>query len=58
MGGKRSIIEKTAESLGLIKKLDRFKGKDLSGLENALPKLDELESFHAIPIQRKREAQF
>ena len=41
MGDKRTFIEKTAESLGLIKKLDRFKGKDLSGLEEALPKLDE-----------------
>lgn len=41
MADKRSFIEKTAESIGLIKKLDRFKGKDLSGLEDALPKLTE-----------------
>ncbi len=41
MGNKRTIIEKTAESLGLIKKLDRFKGKDLSELQEEVSPMTE-----------------
>ncbi|MBL4752501.1 MAG: molybdopterin-dependent oxidoreductase [Flavobacteriales bacterium] len=41
MGKKRTLIEKTAESLGLIKKLDRFKGVDLSAAREAITPMNE-----------------
>jgi len=41
MGKNRTFIEKTAESLGLIKKLDNFKGVDLSEAAEAITPMTE-----------------
>ena len=53
MGTKRTIIEKTAESLGLIKKLNRFKGKDLSAIQEEVSPMTEPHELSYYPPPEK-----
>jgi len=53
MGTKRSIIEKTAESLGIIKKLNRYKGKDLTDLKAEVSPMTEPHELSYYPPPEK-----
>lgn len=53
MGTKRTIIEKTAESLGLIKKLNRFNGKDLSAIQEEVSPMTEPHELSYYPPPEK-----